>query len=130
MDARPHDKRTWVAKFRDALRGIRLGVTGEISFLVHGTVAVAVVIAAAVLRVSLAEWCVLTLCVVGVLAAELFNSALESLAKAVDEQHNSHLGAALDIASGAVLVAALGAVIVGALVFVPHLWPLLFGLVG
>ena len=125
MEPTPHNKRTWAAKFGDAFRGVRLGMAGELSFLAHGVVTVAVVFAAASLRVSQTEWCLLTLCIVGVLVAEMFNSAIEMLAKAVDEEQNPVLGAALDIASGAVLVAAMGAVTVGVIVFVPYLWQLL-----
>lgn len=120
-------KRTWAAKFRDALRGVRLGVAGESSFLIHGMGAGLVLVAGAILRVSQTQWCLLTLCIAGVLVAEMFNSALESMAKAVDEQQNPALGAALDIASGAVLLAATGAATVGLIVFVPYLWPLLLG---
>lgn len=126
-DSAPKPQRTWTAKFRDAFRGVRLGVTGESSFLIHGLVAALVVIAGAVFRVSRTEWCLLILCIAGVLVAEMFNSALESLAKAVDEEQNPALGAALDIASGAVLLAAIAAATLGAMVFLPHLWPLAMG---
>ena len=60
---------------------------------------------------------VLALAVAGVMAAELFNTALERLADAVDTEHNPTIGEALDIASAAVLVAALGAATVGSIVF-------------
>nr|MCU0875418.1 diacylglycerol kinase [Pirellulaceae bacterium] len=55
-----------------------------------------------------------------VLTAEMFNSALEHLARAVDRSENRHLGSALDIGSAAVLTASIGASLVGALVFVAH----------
>lgn len=125
MDPTPTRKRIWADKFRDAFRGVRLGVSGQSSFVVHGLVTVLVLIAGAALRVSQTEWCILVLCITNVLAVEMLNSALESLAKAVDNQYNAALGKALDVASGAVLVTALGAVTVGVMVFVPYLWPLL-----
>lgn len=125
METGPKTKRTWAAKFRDALRGARLGVSGEISFLVHGVIGTLVLVAGAVFHVTATDWCLLTLCIAGVLVCELFNTALEAMARAVDEQHNAALGAALDIASGAVLVAAFGAASVGLIVFVPYLWPLI-----
>lgn len=119
-------KRTWPQKFRDAFRGVWLGVRGQSSFAVHLTVAVLVVAAAAVLRVSMTEWCLLTLCITLVLAAEMFNSALESLSKAIDVKHNLHLADGLDIGSAAVLVSALGAAVVGAVIFLPRLAALVF----
>lgn len=111
-------KRTWYQKFHCAFRGLRLGIRGQTSFLVHFTVAGLVLIAGAVFRVERTEWCVLVLCITIVLAAEMFNSALEHLARAVDRSENRHLGSALDIGSAAVLTAAMGASAVGCLVLV------------
>ena len=74
--------------------------------------------AAAALRLERLEWYVLLLCITVVLVAEMFNSALESLARAVTTGHDPHIGDALDIAAAAVLVAAIGAAIVGAAVFI------------
>lgn len=115
----------WGAKFACALRGIARGAAGQSSFYVHLPAAVAVVVLGALLRVTPAEWGLLLLCITVVLAAELLNSALESLARAVAQEHNEHLAAALDISSGAVLVASAGAAIVGAIVFVYRLGVLL-----
>ena len=112
--------RPWKQKFGDAFRGIREGVRGGSSFVVHFIVAAAVTAAAAALRMHAAEWCILLLCIVGVLAAELFNTALESLARAITEGKNAHIRDALDIASGAVLTAAGGSVVVGFVLFGRH----------
>ena len=109
--------RTWVLKFRDAFRGLRCGVHDQSSFRVHVAVAVAVLAAAGWLRAGWLEWGLLLACVTLVFTAEMLNTALEHLAKAVDRSHNSHLGNALDIGSAAVLLAALGSVGVGAVVF-------------
>ncbi len=127
--SRKHDNaihcRTWGDKFRDALRGLKRGVRGQSSFSVHFFMAAAVIAAAAVLKAELWEWCVLLLCITVVLTAEMLNTAIEFLAKAVREERNPHIGAALDTASAAVLVASIGAAIVGAAVFIHKLWPML-----
>jgi diacylglycerol kinase len=120
-----HRHRSWPQKFRDAFRGLWLAVRGERSFAVHLPMAAAVAVAAVVLRVSLVEACVLTLCVTIVLAAEIFNTALERLAREIDREHNAHLAAALDIGSGAVLATAIGSATVGSAVFVYRLGLLL-----
>ena len=112
-DNRPH--RRWAKKFADAFRGARIAIRGQRSFLVH--LPVAVLAAAAGMRVSLAQSCILILCITAVLAAEMFNSALESLAKAITREHDERIRDALDVASAAVLVASIGAVVVGAIVF-------------
>jgi diacylglycerol kinase len=113
--------RSWPAKFRDAFRGLWLAVRTERSFAVHLPMAAAVVIAAGVLRVSLVEWCILGLCITIVLAAETFNTAIERLARAKGAEQDPEIGAALDMASGAVLAAAIGAAIVGGAIFVYRL---------
>jgi diacylglycerol kinase len=117
--------RSWPAKFRDAFRGLWLAVRSERSFAVHLPMAAAVIVAAALLRVGLTEWCLLGLCITAVLAAEAFNTAVERLAQEIDGQHNSGIAAALDIASGAVLVTALGSAAVGGTIFVHRLGILL-----
>jgi len=118
--------RTWSAKFTDAFRGIRLGVQDQSSFFVHFFVATAVVIAGAVLGIdNRLEWCLLLLCIAGVLTAEMFNTALERIARAVTDEFHPDVGAALDIGSGAVLIASLGAAAVGTIIFLAHLGTLL-----
>ncbi len=116
----------WYAKFRNAFRGLGLGVRGESSFRVHFFFAGAVLLAGLVLRLDdLRQWCLLLVCITMVLAAELFNSALERMARAVSDRHDANLGAALDIGSAAVLTASLGASAVGAVIFLARLGQLL-----
>ena len=121
-DQRPANQRSWLEKFRDAFHGVKEGVWGQRSFFVHFTVAALVILIAAVLQTdTLAEWGVLLLCITVVLTAEMFNSALESMARAITEEIDPHIGAALDIGSAAVLVASIGALIVGVIVFTNRL---------
>jgi diacylglycerol kinase len=110
-------QRSWVRKFREALRGVREGMRGQFSFVVHFVVAALVVTAGATMGLSLVEWCLLVLCIAGVITAELFNSALESTAKAITRDYNPHLRDSLDIGSAAVLAASIGAASVGAIIF-------------
>jgi diacylglycerol kinase len=114
-------QRTWWGKFRNAFRGMAVGVWGHSSFAAHLPLASAVIVCGFVFRVSLVEWGLLILCITAVLVAELFNSALESMAKAIDRRHNPQLGNALDISAAAVLTAAIGAATVGSMVFVYRL---------
>jgi diacylglycerol kinase (ATP) len=127
VNIREPKPRSWYEKFRDAFRGVRTGTRGQSSFQVHLGVAVATIVAAALLRCTLWEWCILFLCIGGVLTAEMINSAMEYLAKAIDEQHNPHLGDALDTGSAAVLFASLAAAAVGAIVLLSRLIILIKG---
>ena len=117
MDRNDHTQNSgWPNKFSLAFRGLWLGGRGQRSFWVHIPLAVVVLALAALLRCELWQWSVLLLCITMVISAELMNSAVEELAKAIDLNHNPTIGRALDIASGAVLSAAIGAAVVGALV--------------
>ena len=114
-----HQTRTgWRRKFENALRGIVVGVVGQNSFYVHIPTAVCAIGIAIFLRLDAISLSVLLLCVGMVFAAELFNSALESLAKSITSQHDENIRDALDTASGAVLTLAIIAAIVGAIVFI------------
>jgi diacylglycerol kinase len=117
----PRRRRPWRAKFRDALRGLKLGIRGHSSFFVHFFAAALVVAAGFVLGCNALEWCVLLGCIGLVLTAELFNSAVETLFRGLDEPTKERVWPALDIAAGAVLVASLTAAAVGLAIFLPKL---------
>jgi len=115
-------KRSWPEKFAHAFHGALAGVRDQSSFAVHFVFAVAVVLAAIIFGVGRIEWCILLLCITTVMTAEMFNSALEHLAKAIDRSENSAIATALDIGSAAVLVASMGASLVGSIVFLARLF--------
>ncbi len=117
--------RSWRAKFADAFRGVKLGIRGQSSFFVHFFIAAAVAAAGVSMNCSLVEWCLLAMCIAAVLVAEMFNSAIEALAKAVTGEFDEQIGTALDIGSGAVLLTAIGASIVGGIIFGNRLGQLL-----
>ena len=115
------EKRGWPEKFGDAFDGVKVGMRGQSSFYVHFVFAAVVVAAAAVLQVSLVEWCLLVLCITIVFCAELINSALEKLARAITDRVDPHVAHALNIGSAAVMTAAVGASVVGAIIFTNRL---------
>jgi diacylglycerol kinase len=78
--------------------------------------AVAVVVAGAVLRVSLVEWCLLAGAIGIVLVAETFNTAIESLSRAFDARRHPRIRDALDMASAGVLLSAMTAAVIGLIV--------------
>jgi diacylglycerol kinase len=121
----PRPRRRWRDKFRDALRGLKLGIRGHSSFFVHFFFAALVVAASVVLRCDVLEWCLLLGCIGLVLTAELFNSAVETLVRGLDEATNARVRPCLDIAAGAVLLASIVASVIGSLVFLRRLAVLL-----
>ena len=110
-------RRAWKAKFAYAFRGLKLGIRGHSSFFVHFFAAAIVVAAASALQCNLVEWCLLLGSIAGVLTAELFNSAIETLFHGLDAESKGRIRGCLDIAAGAVLVASLTAAVVGTIVF-------------
>jgi diacylglycerol kinase len=123
--ARARSRRPWRDKFRAAFRGIKLGVRGHSSFAVHFFFTALVLAAALVLRCDLLQWCLLLGCVGLVLTAELFNSAVETLFRGLDEATQARVWPCLDIAAGAVLLASITASVIGGLIFLYHLAALL-----
>lgn len=112
----------WAEKYRCALRGVAVAVRGEDSFWAHIPATIAVAALGFWLEVSLTEWLLLALCIGVVLTAELFNTALEHLAKAVTSEHDEHVRNALDVAAAAVLAASVMAKIVGTVIFATRLF--------
>ena len=114
-------RRSWRAKFAVAFRGMKLGVRGHSSFFVHFFFTALVLAAALVLGCNLIEWCILVGCIGAVMTAELFNSAIETLFRGLDEETKSRVWPALDVAAGAVLLASLAASVIGLIVFLNRL---------
>ena len=110
---------SWFQKFANAFRGLAVGMRGQNSYPVHLAISAAVVVAAFIFHVTAGQWCLLILCITLVLAAELFNTALERLAGAVTKEDNPLVRDALDISAAAVLATSIGALFVGIVVFAP-----------
>jgi len=113
--------RTWSRKFADAFRGLARAIKTQSSFAVHLGMAGAVVAAGALFRVSAVEWCLLVFAIGLVLMAEIFNTAIESLARAPGSRRHPRFRDALDMASAAVLLAAITAATIGLIVFGPRM---------
>jgi diacylglycerol kinase len=121
-------RRCWADKFREAFRGLKLGVRGHSSFFVHFFFAALALAAALALGCDRTEWCIVVGCVGLVITAELFNSAIETLFHGLDDESKNRIQGCLDIAAGAVLAAGLTAAVIGTLIFgnrlllMLHIW--------
>lgn len=114
--------RGWLRKFGLAFSGLAWAIRHEGSFVVHLPAAAVVLLGAVLLQFDATRWSVLVLTIGLVIVAELFNTAIECLAKAVDEQPNEHIRIALDIGSAAVLTSSLLAIGVGLFLFWHPFW--------
>jgi len=78
-----------------------------------------------ILRISLPEWCILTVVIGMVFVAELLNSSVETLADVAEPGWNTKIGLVKDYSAAAVLIASIVSLIAGALIFIPKIISLL-----
>jgi diacylglycerol kinase (ATP) len=122
---RPGLLRRRAASFGHALRGVGAALRSEVHLQFHAAATVVVLGLGGYFGLSGLEWALVALAVASVWAAELFNTAIETLTNLVSPDYHPLAGRAKDVAAGAVLLAALGALVVGGLVFGPKVWALL-----
>lgn len=109
--------KNFVRSFVYAANGVKTAIIEERNLRFHICVAVYVYIFSFFYDFGRAEYAVLTVLIVGVLALELVNSAFErSVSRPSPEQYRT-AGAVKDIAAGAVLVYCIGAVACGISLF-------------
>ena len=116
-----YDYKKQLRSFRYAWQGIRCCVGREQNLSFHLIVTVCVVAAGFAFGITPGEWAAVVLCIGMVIAAELFNTAIERLVDLVSPQRHPLAGQVKDIAAGAVLVCALAAIVVGLIIFIPYL---------
>ncbi len=106
--------------FTFAWKGILTCAGHEQNITFHLIAAIIVLAAGFCFGISRTEWMVVMLCIGTVIAAELFNSAIERLVDMVSPEWEKIAGEVKDIAAGAVLITAFAAAIVGMIVFLPY----------
>jgi diacylglycerol kinase (ATP) len=107
--------------FGFALTGIKELIQSEQNARIHLFISFCVIIAGFLFRISALEWCVVSLCIGLVFAAEAFNTVFEKLVDHLFPQKHETARLAKDIAAGAVLFCALMAVVCGVIIFLPKL---------
>jgi diacylglycerol kinase len=99
-----------------ALLGIRAAFRSEQSFRIHALATVVAIALGVYLDLSMSSWGFVIFAIGFVLAAELFNTALERLGDEVaDGEQKLLVKHAKDISAAAVLVSALTALVIGIL---------------
>ena len=106
--------------FGYAWKGIQSCVGKEQNLSFHLIAAMAVIIAGFVLGITRTEWIMVVMCIGTVIAAELFNTAIEKLVDLVSPERHPVAGQVKDIAAGAVLICAVAAAIIGLIIFIPY----------
>jgi diacylglycerol kinase (ATP) len=110
----------WLGSLNCAVEGVLLAARSQRNMRAHILAGVLVVVLAWGGGSSPAEFAVLLLAIGMVIAAEVFNSAIEQVVDLLSPAFSEKARHAKDMAAGAVLVAALAAVFAGVVVFYPH----------
>lgn len=116
-----YDWKKQIKSFQYAWQGIHCCVGKEQNLNVHLVVTACTIIAGLLLKITRTEWMIIILCIGLMIAAELFNTAIECLVDLVSPQYHPLAGKVKDIAAGAVLVCALAALCIGLIIFIPYL---------
>lgn len=107
--------------FSYAFNGLKISIRQR-NMKIHIACAIAVVALGLYFNITKTEWCILLLCIGGVISLEIINTAIEYLVDLVSPNYNELAGKVKDIAAGAVLLSVIFSAIVGTLVF----WKYLF----
>lgn len=105
---------SFLARLRFALAGLTHAVATENSLKFQVAACSVMLIVLAILRPEPIWWALVLLASGAVIAAELFNTAIELLADHLHPETHANIRIVKDCAAGAVLVAAITAVAVGA----------------
>jgi len=104
-----------------AFQGVLTTLKTERNFKIHVTCAIIVVVLGFVMHINRYEWLWLSVSIVLVLAAELFNTALEALTDLVSPSYHELAKKVKDAAAAGVLMMAIFAIICGLIIFLPKL---------
>ncbi|WP_240842426.1 diacylglycerol kinase [Acidaminobacter sp. JC074] len=113
--------RKFLMSFKNAWQGLITAFKDERNFRIELVMGIMVIILSFILKISILEWTAIVFCIVLVLIAELFNSALEHLVDLFSPEYHEHAKKAKDIAAAAVLTISMGTVVIGSIIFIPKL---------
>jgi undecaprenol kinase len=106
----PHKNLSFARRLGFAFAGLAHAVRGERSLKTQLGVLVVVILVLAYLRPPAVWWALVSLCAAVVLAAELFNTAIEQLVDHLHPDLHPRIRIVKDCAAAAVLCASVGAV--------------------
>jgi undecaprenol kinase len=115
-----HKNRSFPVRLNCALQGLAHALRAEASLRLQALAAAAAAVTLLLLRPAAVWWALVLLAATAVLAAELFNTAIEQLADELCPHDSPGIRRLKDCAAAAVLVSVLGALAV-AVAFAAHL---------
>lgn len=103
--------------FKNAFSGFFSALKEEGHLRFHFVAAVYVIIFSFWFNLSALKWAVILLLISGIIAAELFNTAIENLSDRITEEYDEKIKIAKDTGAAAVLILSVSAVIIAFIFF-------------
>ena len=116
---------TFFESSKHAIRGISTILKNERNFRIQILVAMSVIIAGTLLKISHQDWVFVGFLIALVLIAEAFNSVIEAVCDTVSTEYRVNIKYAKDVSAGAVLLSAILSVILGLTIFIPYILPII-----
>lgn len=111
-----------INSFKYAFRGIITALKKEQNMKIHFTIAICVILAGIILKISVIEWIICLILIGLVISLELVNTALEQTVDIAMPAINEKAKIAKDVAAGTVLVSAIISAIIGLIIFIPKIF--------
>jgi diacylglycerol kinase len=108
-----------------AINGLRYAVVNERNFRIEILCAIFTIAMAFIFKITMFAWLIIVINICIVLAAELFNTAIEKLADISFKEINPIIEIIKDVAAAAVLISVLSALICGVIIFIPYIFKLI-----
>jgi len=109
--------------FRFAFRGITEAIKSERNLKIHLVMALLAILLGLIVGLTRIEWAIIVLVIFVILAAELFNSAIEGICNLLKEENNldyEKTRLVRDISAGTTLLLAIASVIIAIFVYLPY----------
>jgi diacylglycerol kinase len=121
MDAGKKGLHRRLKSFQFAFNGLIHLFKSEPNARIHAFATIGALAASVILKISVAEWCVVLIVIALVWASEAFNTVVEKLVDHLFPNYHETARLTKDIAAGAVLVCAIAAFICGLIIFLPKI---------
>lgn len=106
-----------IKSFPYAISGLKIALKREPNIKVHLFAATVAIILAIFLKLSVAEWILLTITITMVIVLELINTAIEAIVNLVSPEIKDEAKVAKDVSAAAVLIASLASIFIGLFLF-------------
>lgn len=116
-------EKSFISSFNYAVQGIIYSLMSQNNMRAHYVFAIFVIVGMLFFDLTRVEFALVFISITLVVAAELINTAIESVVDLVTEEYHPLAKIAKDVASGAVVVTAINALVVGYLIFYNRLNP-------